>query len=89
MAQSRGSTTSSFIWLPSTSFAMSLKSATGRCSRGSQRAKSIILNAGGVMSAVAGLLAMAGLLTTGIIAASKLVAPATRTLVGRGSQGPL
>ncbi len=82
MAQSKGSTRSSFVWLPITSFAMSLKSATERSSRGSRRAKSITLAAGGMTSKVAGLLATTGLLAMAIVAALKLVAPATRALAG-------
>jgi hypothetical protein len=73
---------SRFVWLPSASFAMSLKRATERSSRGSWRAESITLAAGTETSKVAGLLAMAGLLATAIVAALKLVPPATRTLVG-------
>jgi hypothetical protein len=61
MAQSRGSTTSSFVRLPSASFAMSLKSTTGRSSRGSWRAESITLAAGGIPREVAGLLATTAL----------------------------
>jgi hypothetical protein len=67
------------------SFAMSLKRATGRSSRGSWRAKSVTLAAGGMTSVVAGLLAMASLLTTAIVATLKLVALATRTLAGIAS----
>jgi hypothetical protein len=85
MAQSRGSLMSSFVWLPRTSFAMSLKSTTERSSRGSWRAESITLAAGTKTSKVAGLLTMAGLLATAIIATSNLVTPATRTLMGIAS----
>jgi hypothetical protein len=61
---------------------MSLKSATERTYRGSWRAESVTLAAGTKTSKVAGLLMMAGLFAMVIVAASKLVAPATRTLVG-------
>ncbi len=88
MAQSRGSMTSSFVWLPSTSFAMSLTSATERNARGSWRAKSVTLATVNVTSKVAGLLAMAGLLATVTVAALKHVAPATSTLVGIASPPP-
>jgi hypothetical protein len=82
MAQSRASTTSSFVRLPSASFTMSLKSTTERISRGTWRAESITLAAGTKTSKVAGLLVMAGLFAMAIVAASKLIAPATRTLIG-------
>jgi hypothetical protein len=66
--------TSSFVPPPSMSFVMSLENATEQNSRGCRRAKSIT-QAIGIKASVG-----ANLLHTAIIAASKLIAPATRTL---------
>jgi hypothetical protein len=66
--------TSSFALPPSVSFVMSLKNATGQNSRGCWRAESVT-QAVSIRASVA-----ADLLLTAIIAASKLIAPATRTL---------
>ncbi len=80
MAQYRGSTTSFFILLPSTSFATSLKSTAGRSSRCSWKAMRATTAVHGIANGIAGLLATASLIVMAIVAALKLVVPATRTL---------